>query len=182
MSTFPKVKRSQFGYDIELVEDFLEDARRAYATDVESATAIDSSTIRRMSFPLKKGGYSTEHVDAALERLEEAFAQRERERGIATLGEDGWYERVRENAEEMLGRLQRPAKERFARTGSFTRGYNVEQVDAFCERLAHYFQDGPEVTPKEVRTVSFDSQRGGYDEDLVDELLDAVVNVMLAVN
>ena len=87
MSTFPRAKRSQPGYDIEQVEDFLEDARRAYATDARAATAIDSSAIRRTSFTMQKGGYSPAHVDAALERLEEAFARREHERGIVEHGD-----------------------------------------------------------------------------------------------
>ena len=41
-----------------------------------SDSDLDSRGIRRMSFSLQKGGYSTTHVDAALERLEDAFSAR----------------------------------------------------------------------------------------------------------
>lgn len=181
MSTFPKARRSQQGYDIEAVEDFLEDARRAYATDARAATAIDSSAIRRMSFTMQKGGYSPAHVDAALERLEEAFARREHERGILEHGEEQWYAKVRERAREALDTLLRPDGERFRRVSRISRGYRLAEVDRFAARIADYLQDGPEISAREVRTAQFEAQFGGYDEDEVDALLDAVVSLMLAV-
>jgi DivIVA domain-containing protein len=181
MSTFPKARRSQLGYDIEQVEDFLEDARRAYATDARAATAIDSSAIRRMSFTMQKGGYSPAHVDAALERLEEAFARREHERGILEHGEEQWYAKVRERAREALDALRKPDGERFRRVSRISRGYRLAEVDRFAARIADYLQDGPEITAREVRTAQFESQFGGYDEDEVDALLDTVVSLMLAV-
>ncbi len=181
MSTFPRARRSQPGYDIEQVEDFLEDARRAYATDARAATAIDSSAIRRTSFTMQKGGYSPAHVDAALERLEEAFARREHERGVVEHGEAAWFAKVRERAEAALATLTRPDGERFRRVSRISRGYRVAEVDRFADRIAEYLQDGPELTAREVRTVQFDAQFGGYDEDEVDALLDTVVSLMLAV-
>ena len=181
MSTFPKARRSQQGYDIEQVEDFLEDARRAYATDARAATAIDSSAIRRMSFTMQKGGYSPAHVDAALERLEEAFARREHERGILEHGEEQWYAKVRERAREALDTLRRPDGERFRRVSRISRGYRLAEVDRFAARIADYLQDGPEISAREVRTAQFEAQFGGYDEDEVDALLDTVVSLMLAV-
>ncbi|SFS16049.1 DivIVA domain-containing protein [Agrococcus baldri] len=181
MSTFPKARRSQQGYDIEEVEDFLEDARRAYATDARAATAIDSSAIRRMSFTMQKGGYSPAHVDAALERLEEAFARREHERGILEHGEEQWYAKVRERAREALDTLQRADGGRFRRVSRISRGYRIVEVDRFAARIADYLQDGPEISAREVRTAQFEAQFGGYDEDEVDALLDTVVSLMLAV-
>ena len=181
MSTFPRARRSQPGYDIEQVEDFLEDARRAYATDARAATAIDSATIRRTSFPMQKGGYSPAHVDAALERLEEAFARREHERGILEHGEAQWYAKVRERAQAALERLRQPDGERFRRVSRISRGYRKSEVDRFAGRIADYLEDGPEMTAREVRTAQFDAQFGGYDEDEVDALLDTVVSLMLAV-
>ena len=181
MSTFPRAKRSQPGYDIEQVEDFLEDARRAYATDARAATAIDSSAIRRTSFTMQKGGYSPAHVDAALERLEEAFARREHERGIVEHGEEAWYARIRERAQQVLEQLRRPDAERFRRVSRISRGYRVAEVDAFVLRVAAYLEDGPDMSARQVRTAQFDAQFGGYDEDEVDQLLDTVVGLMLAV-
>jgi DivIVA domain-containing protein len=62
-----------------------------------------------------------------------------------------------------------------------TTGYNIRQVDAFSDRVSGYFRDGAVLTVDDVRTVSFAPQRGGYSEPQVDLVLDAVVDVMLAV-
>lgn len=181
MTTFPKARRSQQGYDIEQVEAFLEDARRAYATDLRTETAIDSAAIRRTSFSMQKGGYSPAHVDAALERLEEAFARREHERGILEHGEEAWFGRIRDQASSVRERLRQPDGARFRRVSRISRGYRIAEVDRFAQRLAAYLDDGPDVTPREVRTARFEAQFGGYDEDEVDALLDDVVALMLAV-
>ena len=181
MSTFPRARRNQQGYDIEQVEDFLEDARRAYATDARAATAMDSHAIRRVSFSMRKGGYSPAHVDAALERLEEAFARREHERGIVEHGEDAWFSGIRDRAAEVLAQTRLPDGERFRRVSRVSRGYRIAEVDRLLTRVAAYLEDGPDMTPREVRTAQFAAQFGGYDEDAVDALLDRVVDLMLAV-
>jgi len=181
MSTFPRVRRSRRGYDVEQVEDFLEEARRAYTADPGTPTVVTAGSIRRTAFSLQKGGYSTEAVDAALERLEDAFSARERDRGVGDRGEDAWFSRARASAQEILDRLARPSGERFARVGLLTGGYDRRDVDRFADRVAEYFQDGRSMTVEEVRTVAFRPRRGGYREAQVDLLLDDVVEVMLAV-
>ena len=180
-TTFPRVRRSEVGYDIEQVEDFLEDARRAYGAGRGEPTVVSASSIRHTAFAMQKGGYSASHVDAALERLEDAFANRERERSLAEHGEEAWYSDARARAQEVLDRLARPAGDRFVRVGPLSGGYDVRDVDAFADRLTHYFQDGLALTINEVREVAFTPKRGGYREAQVDMLLDSVVAVMLAV-
>ena len=69
-TTFPKTRRSAMGYDIAQVEDFLEDARRAYSSAAGTPAVLSSNGIRSTAFALQKGGYATASVDAALERLE----------------------------------------------------------------------------------------------------------------
>ena len=130
---------------------------------------------------MQKGGYSPAHVDAALERLEEAFARREHERGIVEHGEEAWYAKVRERAQQALEVLKRPDGARFRRVSRISRGYRIAEVDAFAAKVADYLEDGPDMTAREVRTAQFDAQFGGYDEDEVDQLLDTVVSLMLAV-
>lgn len=180
-TTFPRTRTSRRGYSIEQVEDFLEDARQAYTADPNAPVAVTSTGIRRMAFAMQKGGYSPVHVDAALERLEDAFANRERDRSIQQAGDQAWYTEARTIAQEILVRLSRPAGHRFDRVSILGSGYNRKEVDAFSTRLVGYFQEGKPMSVDEVRTVAFHPQRGGYREAQVDLLLDAVVNVMLAV-
>ncbi|NEM91577.1 DivIVA domain-containing protein [Galbitalea soli] len=180
-TTFPRSRKSKPGYNVDQVEDFLEEARRAYAADRDAPTVVTAESIRRTAFDIAKGGYSISHVDAALERLEDAFAVRERERVVAQIGDEAWFGRARATAQEVLDRLDRPAQHRFARTSPLTLGYHPKDVDAFGDRLTRYFQDGQPMSVDEVRTVAFRTRRGGYNEAQVDLLLDAVVDVMLAV-
>lgn len=187
MSTFPRTRKSVIGYDTEQVDEFLQTARRAYdggAADggtADDAPLLTAADIRHTAFAMKKGGYSTSHVDAALERLEDAFAARERESARTAMGDAAWFEQARTTAQVILNRLERPAGERFERVSFLTYGYNKADVDRFATRLSKYFQDGRPMSVEEVRTVTFRPQRGGYREIQVDLLLDGVTDVMLAV-
>jgi DivIVA domain-containing protein len=142
---------------------------------------LSAETIRRTAFDLSKGGYSPTHVDAALERLEDAFASRERERAFAEVGDAAWYARARHTAQAVLDRLDRPQGHRFNRVSALSMGYNTKDVDEFGDRLMRYFQDGKPMSVDEVRTTAFRIKRGGYRETHVDVLLDSVIDVMLAV-
>ena len=66
-TTFPRARK--LGYDIDQVEDFLEDARRAYHAQPGEPTVVTAETIRQQAFTMRKRGYAPTHVDAALERL-----------------------------------------------------------------------------------------------------------------
>lgn len=181
-STFPRTRSSRRGYDTDQVEEFLEDARRAYTSEPGLPTTMTSVDIRRMAFDLVKGGYSPVHVDAALERLEDAFAQRERATTAGSAdAEAARMNEVRGTAQIVLARLSRDPGHRFSRTGVFTRGYAVKDVDAFADRLTGYFQRGEAMSIEEVRTVAFREATRGYDETQVDYLLETVTQVMLAV-
>ena len=179
--TFPRARKGRLGYDIDEVEDFLEDARHAYTSGGPEAATIDADHIRTTAFSMVKGGYSTTHVDAALERLEDAFASRERDQRIAASGEEEWFAQARATAQEILDRVARPVGRKFQRVSVFTVGYAVKDVDAFADRVSGYFQSGEPLTTGDVRTIAFRAQRGGYREAQVDLVLDTVTRVMLAV-
>lgn len=179
-SPFPAVRRGR-GYDPAEVDAFLKDARAAYDLDPSAEPILSSDDIRRVSFGLVRKGYSTSHVDAALERLEDAFAIRERERSLDVVGRRAWLAETRETAQVLLNRLSRPEGERFRRSGRLTQGYSVADVDALASRLVAYFETGAAVDVDVVRTAVFRPQRHGYAEGQVDRVLDAVVEVMLAV-
>jgi DivIVA domain-containing protein len=180
-STFPTVDRSTLGYDVDEVERFLADARRAYAEGSGERTDLAADEIRATAFSMRKGGYSTQHVDAALERLEDAFAAREREAELARRGQKAWYADARTKAADVVARLDRPDGQRFSRVGLLSVGYHQKDVDAFAARLRGYFHDGKPLSLNEVRAVVFRPRHGGYREVQVDAVLDAVVEVMLAV-
>ncbi len=181
-TTFPRTRSSKRGYSVDQVEDFLEEARRAYSADAFAPVVITAETIRHTAFAFERGGYSPVHVDAALERLEDAFATREKDRAFAAPGgQESWYGQAREVAQAILDRLDRPAGEKFNRTNILTRGYAVKDVDELAARLVDYFQNGKAMSVEEVRTAAFRGFRHGYDEAQVDLLLDTVVKVMLAV-
>jgi DivIVA domain-containing protein len=179
-SPFARVRRSRLGYNVRQVDAFLDRARRAY----DGAAGDDSVTaerIRLTAFAMQKGGYSTAHVDAALERLEDAFAAREREDAFEAMGNEAWLVEARTTAQVVLNRLARPEGRRFQRTSRLAVGYSTSEVDRFADKLTRYFRNGQPISVDEVRTVVFRPERGGYREAQVDLVLDAVVDVMLAV-
>lgn len=166
------------GYHRSAVDNFLAAARTAFESGGDDLTAAD---VRVASFPLVKNGYVVAEVDAALSRVEDAFAVRERERVVRSRGAGAWVERARDEAQEILDHLARPAKHRFARTGILTFGYRVDEVDHVASRIVRYLRDGEALSAEQVRSAAFRMQRGGYREEQVDALLDATIDVILAV-
>lgn len=181
MSTFPTARKSVLGYNTEEVDRFLARAREAYDSAEGATEPLTAAEIRHTAFAMRKGGYVTESVDAALERLEDAFAAREREAATASGGQEPWLRDARTTAQVIINRLGRPDGHRFQRTGVLSHGYSPAEVDRFAARLLRYFQDGRPMSVEEVRTIVFRPKRRGYHEAQVDMLLDSVTDVMLAV-
>lgn len=175
---FSHAPRGQLGYEPAVVDSFLARARRSFQGETQEVT---SEVIRTVAFPLMKRGYEVRAVDAALARLEDAFAVREREFAVAMRGTDAWIDDARESAQEILVRLSRPAAHRFARAGVLRTGYSVREVDAVADRITAYLALGTPLAAEQLRTAAFRPQRGGYREEQVDALLDAAVRVILAV-
>lgn len=177
-SSFPLATGSQPGYAPEQVDEFLGRARQSYEG---AGSGMTSEEVRQTAFPVKRGGYATRYVDAALDRLEEVFFERERRAKVRAAGEDAWWDETRELLSEVRGRIQRPRGRRFRRRGLFATGYRRSQVDAFLDRVSEMFERRElGLKPAEVRDVVFHSQWRGYDEDQVDALLDGVVELILS--
>ncbi|MDH6237475.1 DivIVA domain-containing protein [Cryobacterium sp. CG_9.6] len=181
MSTiFPRSAKKTLGYSLVQVDDFLASARAAY--DVNDGDALlTAEAIRHTAFAMQKGGYSPHHVDAALERLEDAFASRERERLTGSDDERTRSEEARELSSAVLNRLSRSPGHRFSRTSVLSVGYKRSDVDRFANKIVKYLRDGRALSADEVRTAVFRPERGGYREAQVDIVLDGVVDVMLFV-
>ncbi|GAA3626804.1 hypothetical protein GCM10022200_06480 [Microbacterium awajiense] len=178
LAPFPTTRGREKGYDKASVDDFLLRARAAFEAGATEMTAED---VRRVGFRLVRHGYAIAAVDAALGRIEDAFAAKERERALDGSGTHAWVEQTRASAQEILDRLSRPAKQRFDRVGALRYGYRVDEVDLVADKIARYLETGESVTVAQVRSVAFRMERGGYREAQVDAVLDAVVEVMLAV-
>ncbi|MGB4779228.1 DivIVA domain-containing protein [Microbacterium sp.] len=181
-SPFPRTSGRVRGYRPDDVDAFLIRARAAFESyDAPGGADIGSATVRTVAFPLVRHGYQVSSVDAALSRIEDAFAARERERALSQAGARAWVGQSRQLAQEVLDRLTRPRRHRFRRVGLLRFGYRVDEVDLVADKLARFFEEGEPVRPDQVRSVAFRMQRRGYSEAQVDAVLDATVEVMLAV-
>lgn len=178
--TFPLVKRGVLGYNVSQVDAFIAEARVAYDNQIAGATSLTSTAIRQTSFGPEKGGYSTKHVDGALERLETAFADRERAVALATSGEAHWLHQASVKSAELTARFSREPKHIFRRAGFLVQGYAIKDVDAFAARVRGFLTEGTPLTVADVRSVTFRPSRGGYDEAQVDAVLDAVIDLLLS--
>ena len=178
--SFPHVKRRVRGYRVDEVDSFITVARSAYDSPIAGVETLTSQAIRATSFGIQKGGYSTTHVDAALERLETAFADRERAIVLATQGEDAVIAEATELAATLTARFDRKPRHRFRRVSVLAQGYAPKDVDAFTDRLAEFMKTGSGVTIADIRAVTFRSALGGYEEAQVDAVLDALIELLLS--
>jgi DivIVA domain-containing protein len=62
-----------------------------------------------------------------------------------------------------------------------TFGYRVDEVDHVARRIVRYLRDGEPLSVEQLRSAAFRMQRNGYREEQVDALLDATIDVILAV-
>ena len=177
-SAFGVTKGRERGYHRAAVDTFLAAARDSFEQDLDELAAAD---IRTASFPLVKNGYNIAEVDAALGRIEDAFASRRRERIVREGGVEQWVQEARSDAQIILDHLARNVKHKFARTGVLTFGYRVDEVDHVADRIVRYLRDGEALSVEQLRSAAFRMQRGGYREEQVDALLDATIDVILAV-
>ncbi|MDQ1288557.1 MAG: hypothetical protein QG622_2122 [Actinomycetota bacterium] len=178
--TFPREGKMGKGYDVEQVEAFLTRARAAYE-DSGRGPAMTSWHVRTVGFDLVRGGYEVEAVDAALDRIEDAFARREKQRGEERAGAAGWQNQLRTQEQSLRAQLARPDGQRFPRGTGLELTYDVEQVDELCERVEAAFASGRPMAPDAVRLAVFKSRRGsrGYREAAVDAFLDRVVELLV---
>lgn len=180
---FTRVPRTRTGYDPQEVEEFLERARESYnAPDGEViADRIDDEAVRAVTFNRVSGGYDWAEVDAALDRLEQAFIQQRRAAVMSTSGSDDWMNRAADMAKTLYPRMLRPEGERFAEADG--RGYHRDDVDECVDQLARYFDGETEMSANDVRSAAFRVARGSkaYDFATVDAYLDRAVQVLLAV-
>jgi DivIVA domain-containing protein len=174
--TFPKTKRSKLGYQPEQVDGFVEMARSQY--DHPEGYLLTADQIRETEFDLVKGGYEVLKVDAALDRIEDALADREIGRKRETRGNAAVADQLERVTEVVRGRVDRPKKQRFARAAWPARGYNRKQVDKLCNLILEHLVNAEPLEMAEVRRIVFTAQRGGYAENQVDAFIDRVIQIL----
>ncbi|GAB2708267.1 DivIVA domain-containing protein [Arthrobacter bambusae] len=184
-AAFERVAHSRYGYNAKQVDQFFQRARLSFENRAEAAEKIGSTDVRAVSFDPVKGGYDANAVDAALDRLEDAFARRERDELIAAEGEEAWLLKIGKLSGVLRGRLHRPDGERFRRPDKKrARSYNIAEVDALCVSLIGYLENDKPLSVDNVRRAAFSEARGrdGYEEAQVDAFLDRVVELMAAID
>ncbi|WP_410558245.1 DivIVA domain-containing protein [Arthrobacter globiformis] len=184
-ASFERVARTDYGYNAKQVDQFLQQARVSLETPEAAAHPLKSADVRSVSFDPVKGGYSAPAVDAALDRLEDAFARRERDDLIAERGEDAWLRQIGQLSGTLRGRLHRPDGERFRRpVKKKARSYNTKDVDTLCRDLIGYLEQDKPLSVDNVRRAVFRPAVGkdGYEETQVDAFLDRVVELMAAID
>lgn len=180
---FPRVGAFRLGYHRAEVDEYFSQARVAYE-QLQPGADLAAFDVRRVNFDLTRRGYSTAAVDAALDRLETAFATRSKERYVARYGQDAWMRDLADRAQTLYPRLRRPAGERFARPRRMRGGYDARQVDRLMDRLVAFFDTGAPLTADDIRAAAFKrrSGRGGYDERVVDVYLARAIDILLGVS
>ena len=174
--TFPKAKRRVWGYQVAEVDELISKARSQYQNP--ELNLVSAASLRTLQFTMARGGYSVSAVDAAIDRLEEIFSDREIQSELQHLGEYSLRDRYEKLRHSLLERLDRPKRKRFKRAGLFLKGYHPKQVDSFCERIDRRLSSGGSLAVTDVRRVLFKAKRGGYAEGQVDAYLDKVVETL----
>ncbi len=113
--SFPSSAPKVAGYDKQQVDKFVELARVQFAdSNLELVTA---NVVRNTEFDLVSGGYLVSAVDTAMDRLEDAFAEREIQRQKRLRGEFAVDDRLERVIEIVKARTARPKKKKIRQRG-----------------------------------------------------------------
>ena len=179
---FDRVSFLKKGYDCEQVDEFFTNAKISYENS-NSPIEFTAKKVREVVFDEKYRGYSHHEVDAALDRLESPFLQRERADHVSVNGQQAWLDLVAERATTLYPRLRRPQGEKFSHPTGREIGYSCEEVDEFLSKLADFFDDKSTLTVEQARSVMFSPARRkkAYKEGPVDAYICRIIEVLLAI-
>jgi DivIVA domain-containing protein len=170
---FTRVGRLHKGYHCRQVDAFLDHVEVSLGGVFPPPTA---SEVRQAGFELVRGGYTVVEVDEYLDALEERVLVAQGR----LAGRRGRADPAGE-ADFLKAELTGPYMKRFARASTLRRGYHVDDVDDFVDRVVGALDGTDAVTVEDVRHVPFRPHRGGYREDAVDDAMDRVVEYLLLV-
>ena len=164
------------GYDIAQVDHFLAEAKVQF--DLISGGTMTAESVRAKRFDLVAKGYSISAVDAALDRIEDVFAERELRHRLLIEGKAAFENRMALQRELIDSRTPLSRGRRFKRRAVINRGYAPREVDALVDMIALHFSGQMPITEREVRLTVFRVKRGGYAEFQVDAFIDRVIEVL----
>ena len=170
---FTRAGRLHKGYHCRQVDAFLDHVEVSLGGVFPPPTA---SEVRQAGFELVRGGYTVAEVDEYLDALEERVLVAQGR----LAGRRGRSDPAGE-AEFLKAELTGPYMKRFARASFLRRGYHVDDVDEFVDRVVGALDGSDAVSVEDVRQVPFRPRRGGYREDAVDDAMDRVVEYLLLV-
>lgn len=173
---FLHVPTDELGYEPKSVDAVIETARRQFADP--GSHVLDASMLRRSQFSLEKGGYRIDSVDAALDRLDDAFAQQEANRILVRKGHQGAQEHLLELKETLLSRTGRGRSKAFTRNSWWLKGYSVRQVDNLLQSVEAALEGKASVAVAQLRQATFSPKWAGYSEAQVDAYLDRLVQYL----
>jgi DivIVA domain-containing protein len=173
---FPRTSLWRRGYHRRQVDEFLAKVELSLQGTLPPMAAAD---IRRTGFELVRHGYLVAVVDAHLDELEERVLVVEGE----TSGRRGRTD-PESDVQFLRDQLRQSYMRRFPRSRMWRRGYDLDEVDVFVDRVLARFEaqndkEAIQLTVEDVRTTGFKPRRGGYAEESVDEMLDRVVELLL---
>ena len=170
---FTRVGRLHKGYHCRQVDAFLDHVEVSLGGVFPPPTA---SEVRQAGFELVRGGYAVPEVDEYLDALEERVLAAQGRMA----GRRGRSDPAGE-AEFLKTELTGPYMKRFPRASALRRGYDVDDVDEFVDRVVGALDGTAALSVEDVRQVPFRPRRGGYREDAVDDAMDRVVEYLLLV-
>jgi len=164
MAAFATVGKGKLGYSKSEVDLLIARARDQYSS--ASARVLDWRELSTQVFSMEKDGYQPALVDAAIEKLQDTFAQKELAVRQVSLGEINL----------LLGaRVSRPKGKRFKRANVLGLGYSRSEVDALLTVVGEHLDGKDELSIGDIRELKFKIQRGGYIESQVDAYIDRLV-------
>jgi len=173
---FKLVSTKKWGYNPADVDPLIAAARTQFANPDQPG--LGASDLRTAQFGLIKGGYRISAVDAALDRLDDAFAANEAKRLLARGGHIGANEELEKLRETLLARTNRKKRKRFARIGLFGKGYSVRQVDSLVAGVQALLEGRTRTEIAALREYSFGSTWNGYTEAQVDAFIDRAIEYL----
>lgn len=176
MSTFKTVAKGKLGYNQTEVDAFIVRARDQYNNF--SSQVLDWRDITAQKFSMVKGGYEVAAVDSAIDKLQDAFAERELGKNTNSFEPSLSGPMLAELRGLLLGRASRAKNKRFDKANILNVGYSRKEVDALLSVVQDYLEGGDDLTIDDVRVLTFKVKRGGYFESQVDSYIERLVEYL----